>query len=116
VTIRLDHLHAGVPVLHVGGCLDELTSLDLQQLLDDQFPAAPWAIVLDLSPLSIPDRGAVPTLVQVACRASEADVGLCLVTTDGAVIQVLATADVLELFEIYPTTEAALRALTRFRE
>jgi hypothetical protein len=54
----------------------------------------------------------VPTLVHVACRAGEADIGLCLVTADHTVNGALATAGVHDLFEIHPTTEAALRALS----
>ena len=79
------------PVVHVGGRLDQLTALDLQHLLDDRLAAAPWGIVLDLSALSVLEPGAVPTLVHVASRAGEADIGLCLVA-DGTVSQALATA------------------------
>jgi anti-anti-sigma regulatory factor len=81
-------------------------------VLDDQFAAAPWAIVVDLSALSVLKPDVVPTLVHVACRAGEADIGLCLVTADHTVNGALATAGVHDLFEIHPTTEAALRALS----
>lgn len=97
-------------MVHVGGCLDQLTAFDLQHLLDDQLAAAPWAIVLDLSTLSVLKPCAVPTLVHVACRAGEADIGLCLVA-EGTLSQTLATVAP-ELFEIHPTTKAALRVLS----
>jgi anti-anti-sigma factor len=112
LTLRLDHLRAGVPVVHASGCLDHRTAPDLQHLLDDQLAVAPWAIVIDLSALSVLAPDAVPTLVQAACRAGKADIGLCLVTADHTINGALATAGVHKLFEIHPTTEAALRALS----
>jgi len=112
LSLRLDHLRAGVPVVHASGCLDHMTAHALQHLLDDQLAAAPWAVVIDLSALSVLKPDAVPTLVHVACRAGEADIGLCLVTADHTANGALATAGVDGLFEIYPTTEAALRALS----
>jgi anti-anti-sigma factor len=110
LTIRLNHLRAGVPVVHVSGRLDQLTAPNLQHLLEDQLAAAPWAIVLNLSTLSVLEPGAVPTLTHIAHRAGEADIGLCLVA-DGTVSHTLAAAAP-ELFEVHPTTEAALSALS----
>jgi anti-anti-sigma regulatory factor len=110
LTLRLDHLRAGVPVVHASGCLDQMTAPGLQQVLDEQLTTAPWAIVVDLSALSVLKPDAVPTLVHVACRAGEADIGLCLVTVGHTANGALGAAA--ELFEIYPTTEAALRALS----
>jgi anti-anti-sigma regulatory factor len=110
LTLRLDHLRAGVPVVHASGCLDQMTAPCLQQVLDEQLTTAPWAIVVDLSALSVLKPDAVPTLVHVACRAGEADIGLCLVTAGHTANGALGAAA--ELFEIYPTTGAALRALS----
>jgi anti-sigma B factor antagonist len=112
LTLRLDHLRAGVPGVHASGCLDRTTAPDLQHVLDDQLAAAPWAIVIDLSAVSVLEPTAVPTLVQIAYRAGEADIGVCLVTADSAVKGALATMGVEKLFEIHSTTEAALRALS----
>lgn len=111
LTIRVDHCRAGVRVIHVGGRLDHRTAPDLQQLLDHQLAAAPWGIVLDFSAVSVLELGAAPTLVHIANRAGEDDVGLCLVIADSAVLRVLTAADILELFEIFPTIAAALRTL-----
>jgi anti-sigma B factor antagonist len=111
LTTRIDLLRPGVPVVHADGRLDPLTAPDLRRLLHEQLDAAPWAIVLDLSALSVLAPGAVPALVQVLRRAARADIGLYLVTADDTVCQALATAGSPELFEIHPTTEAALRAL-----
>ena len=47
LTLRLDHLWAGVPVVHASGCLDHLTAPGLQHLLDEQLATAPWAIVIN---------------------------------------------------------------------
>jgi hypothetical protein len=55
---------------------------------------------------------AVPVLVEIAGCAAEDDVGLCLVSDDHEVEAVLATARVRELFEIHPTHESALDALS----
>jgi anti-anti-sigma factor len=112
LTLNLDHHRADVAVVHASGCLDHRTAPDLQRALDEQVAEAPWAIVIDLSALSILKTDAVPSLVHVAYRAGEADIGMCLVTADSAVTEALAAAGVAELFEIYPTAEAALRALS----
>ena len=57
-----------------------------------------------------PQTGRCADLVHVACRAGEADIGLCLVTAGHTANGALGAAA--ELFEIYPTTGAALRALS----
>jgi anti-anti-sigma factor len=101
-----------VPVVRASGCLDRLTAPDLRQVLDEQLDAAPWAIVVDLSAVSVLQPDAVPTLVDVAHSAGEADIGLCLVAVDGIVDGALAAAGVHDLFEIHPTMEAALDALS----
>jgi anti-anti-sigma factor len=102
LTLHLDHLRAGVPVVHASGCLDHGTAPGLQHVLGGQLAAAPWAIVLDLSALCVLKPDAVPTLVHVAYCAGEADIGLCLVTADHTISGTLATAGVHELFEIHP--------------
>lgn len=112
LTVRVDLLRAGVPVVRASGCLDRLTAPDLRQVLDEQLDAAPWAIVVDLSAVSVLQPDAVPTLVDVAHSAGEADIGLCLVAVDGIVDGALAAAGVHDLFEIHPTMEAALDALS----
>jgi hypothetical protein len=66
--------------------------------------------VLDFSALSVLKPCAVPVLVHIACRAGEGDIGLCLIA-EGTVNRTLASAAP-ELFEIRPTTEAALHALS----
>ena len=112
LTVRLEQLRAGVPVVYASGCLDHTTASKLQHVLDEQLAAAPWGIVIDLSGLSVLIPDAVPILVQVAHRAGEADIGLCLVTAEHTVNSALAAAGLAGLFEIHPTTEAALRALS----
>jgi anti-anti-sigma factor len=112
LTIRLNHCRSVVPVIHVGGRLDHRTAPGLQHLLNEQFTAAPWGIVLDLSALSVLEPRATPTLVHIANRAGEANIGLCLVIPDSAVRRVLTTVGISELFEICPTIEAALRTLS----
>jgi anti-anti-sigma factor len=102
-------------VVRTGGCLDRTTAPRLQQVFDEQLGAAPGAIVIDLSALCVLAPDAVPGLVRVAYRAGEADVGLCLVTTDRTVNGVLAAAGVHDLFEIHRTVNAGLRALSPAR-
>jgi anti-sigma B factor antagonist len=111
LTLRLDQLRPGVPVVHASGRLDPLTAPDLQRLLDMQLTAAPWAIVLDLSALTVLAPGAVPPLIQILGRAAGADIGLYLVAANDTAHRAFASAGIPELFEIHPTTEAALRAL-----
>jgi anti-sigma B factor antagonist len=111
LTVRLDYPRTGVLVIQASGRLDAVTAPGLRHLLDDQLAAAPPAIVLDLSSLSVLGPGAVHVLVHVACSAGEADIGLGLVTIDEATIGALVTADVNDLFDIHPSIEAARRAL-----
>jgi anti-anti-sigma factor len=111
LAVRLAHLRPGVPVIHCSGSLDGTTVAGLRRLLDEQLAAAPWAIVLDLSSVSVLEPDAVHALVDVASRAGQADIGLSLVTADSAVIRSLVTADVHDLFDIHPNMDVARRAL-----
>ena len=77
LTLRPNQLRAGVPVVCASGSLDSRTAPGLQRVLD-----APLAIVVDLSPMSVLNPDAVPTLVDLAYHACEADTGVCLVTAD----------------------------------
>src|SRR5579884_511552 len=112
LTFQLDHLRGDVAVVHASGCLDQTTAPDLQHVLDDLLEAVPWAIVIDLSALSVLNPGAVASLVDVAYRAGEANIGICLVSADLTINGVLASEGVAELFEIQPATDAALRVLS----
>ena len=76
LTVRTGHLRSGVPVIHVDGRLGHRTAPELRRVLDVRIGGAPWAIVLDLSGVSVLEPGAVPTLVGVADRAGETDIGL----------------------------------------
>lgn len=111
LTLRSDQFEAGVPVIHAAGCLDPVAALELRRRLDDQLAARPRAIVLDLSLMSVREPDAVQVLDHVARRAGEADIGMGLVTVDSAVIWALVTAGIDELFDSYPTIEAATRNL-----
>ena len=115
--VHMGRLRPGVPMVHVGGRLDHRTGPELRSLLDAQVAMTPWAIVLDLTAVSVLEPGAVPALTGIADRAGEVDVGLYLVShadwdgSPGSLSHVLAAADVLDLFEIHPTIDSALRAL-----
>ena len=111
LTVRTGHLRSGVPVIHVDGRLEQRTAPELRRLVDAQIGVAPWAIVLDLSGVSALEPAAVPALIGVADRAGDIDIGLYLVSPADAISHVLASADVLDLFEIHPTINAAVRAL-----
>jgi anti-sigma B factor antagonist len=78
--VRLGHLRAGVPCVHVQGRLDHATASGVQQVVLGLLAAAPWAVVLDLRALTGLTPDAVPALVELACHAGEADIGLYLVT------------------------------------
>jgi anti-anti-sigma regulatory factor len=73
--------------------------------------SAPRFVVLDLSELVMLGRAGVAALVRVAERAGESDVGLCLVIAGEGVQQDLVAADALDLFEIHPSLDAAVRAM-----
>ena len=111
LTVHLDHLRPGVPLVRASGWLNHLSASSLQQVLHDQLAASPWALVVDLSSVDALDAAGVSTLVGVAHRAGHADIGLYLVAADTATAA-LAASDTEELFEIYQSVEAALHALT----
>ena len=110
--VRLGHLRAGVPCVHVQGRLDHATASGVQQVVLGLLAAAPWAVVLDLRALTGLTPDAVPALVELACHAGEADIGLYLVTADPLVVQALAAVGVRPLFDIHPTTDSALQAMS----
>jgi anti-anti-sigma factor len=110
--VRLSHLRPGVPCVHARGRLDHATAPGFQQFVLEQLVATPWAIVLDLSALSALTHSAVRALVELACRAGEADIGLYLVVAAGPVGQAFAAAGVRRLFEIHDSSDSALRAMS----
>jgi anti-anti-sigma factor len=111
LVLQLDHLPAAVCLVRVSGCLDRTTLPELSHVLDEELAAAPAAIVIDLSALSVITPDAVPALVRVAYRAGDADIGLCLVSADPTVNGALALAGVDDLFEIHQSVRAGLRSL-----
>jgi hypothetical protein len=86
-TVRLDYLRAGVPAIHASGCLSHRMAPELPRVLDDELATAPRAIVFDLNALSVLAPDAVPTLVDIAHRVGQADIGVglpCIVSLIGA--------------------------------
>lgn len=95
------------------GCLDHTTAPAVQNFVLEVLATPPRAVVLDLRALTDLAADAVPALVDLACVAGDADIGLCLVTTDPVVAHVLAAAGEHELFEIHPDIGSALRTMGR---
>jgi anti-anti-sigma regulatory factor len=71
--------------------------------------SAPRFVVLDLSELVTLGRAGATALVRVAERAGKSDIGLCLVIAGEGLRQDLVAADAIDLFEIHPSLDAALR-------
>ena len=111
VSIRLTFPRPGVPCVHVQGGLAHATAPGLRECVVELLAAAPWGIVLDLRALTDLSPHGVAALVEIACLAGEADIGLYLVAADRPVVQALAAAGVRELFELHPSVDDALRAM-----
>jgi anti-anti-sigma regulatory factor len=104
-------LRQGVVLIQVAGALDPLSGARLIRLLDRHADESPWAIVLDLREVTVLEPDVVPSLVHIAYQAGDADIGLYVVAAEG-VCQSLTAAGVEALFDIYPTVEATVKALT----
>lgn len=109
--VRLVHLRPAVPLVQVQGCLDHTTATALHTFALAVLALSPWAVVLDLRALTGLAPDAVPSLVELACVAGGADIGLYLVTADPEVADVLAAAGVDRLFEIHSDPDSALRTM-----
>ncbi|NMI00969.1 STAS domain-containing protein [Pseudonocardia acidicola] len=90
------------------------TDQELRRVVDDQLDTDPWAVLLDLTATAL-SPAAVAVLVEAAERAGGANVGLYLIVGDDAVAQALKAAGRLDLFDIYPTIESAVRAMSTLR-
>jgi anti-anti-sigma regulatory factor len=104
-------LRQGVALIQVAGALDPLSGARLIRLLDRHTDGPPWAIVLDLREVTVLESDVVPSLEHIAYQAGDADIGLYVVAAEG-VCQSLTAAGVEALFDIYPTVEATVKALT----
>jgi anti-anti-sigma factor len=100
-----------VALVHVTGPLNEATAEQLRRYLDERLEERPWAIVLDLTAASSIERGAVPSLADVAGRAGRTDVGFYLVAADHLLEQALARAGLVALFDVHASVDSALRTL-----
>jgi anti-anti-sigma factor len=109
--VETDQLRPGVPLVRVRGRLDLAAADTLRLVVDECLDHSPWAIVLDLSALVGLRDGAVQALVDLACRAGQADIGLYLVTTDTVVENVLDGGETKDLFDIHHGIESAERTL-----
>ena len=109
---RVSQLRPRVPCVHVQGSLDHVTVPKFQHFVLELLAAAPWAVVLDLRAVTGMVPSAVAVLVELACHAGEADIGLYLVAADRPVVQALAADGVRRLFEIHHSTDSALRAMS----
>jgi anti-anti-sigma factor len=109
--VETDQLRPGVPLVRVRGRLDLAAADTLRLVVDECLDHSPWAIVLDLSALVELRDGAVQALVDLACRAGQADIGLYLVTTDTVVENVLDDGETKDLFDIHHSIESAERTL-----
>jgi anti-sigma B factor antagonist len=110
---RIGELRPGVRVVNAQGRLDRATVGELRLAIDLCLDTSPWAVVVDLTALNEVRAGAVPTLVEVARRASAAYVGLHFVTSGGAVDHVLSGAPAGDMLVIHHSVAAAERALGR---
>jgi anti-anti-sigma regulatory factor len=111
VTVQFSQLRPAVPMLRADGQLTLSTAPGLLPLLARTVGKRPWAVVLDLSGLTVLDVEVVAALVDVAVQAGEADIGLYVVAPDGIVPAALYAAGAPQLFDLHCDIESALKAL-----
>jgi anti-anti-sigma regulatory factor len=109
--IQHSYPRPAVALVHVTGPLNEATAEQLRRHLDEHLEERRWAIVLDLTAVSSIERGAVPSLADVAGRAGLTDVGFYLVA-DHLLEQALARDDgLVGLFDVHASVDSALCTL-----
>jgi anti-anti-sigma regulatory factor len=111
LTVQLEVIRPAVPLLQASGVLIPATADTLLAHLDRELGNGARAIVLDLSGLAVLGVDAVPTLVEVAQRAAEVDIGLYVVASNAIVMQALRTAGQLDVFDVYGDAADAVAAM-----
>jgi anti-sigma B factor antagonist len=100
----------GVSVVDVAGEVDVYSAPELAERLNELFDAGDRVVVVDLTAVSFLDSTGLGTLVAGRNRADEAGGQLPLVGSGDRVLKLFRITGLDEVFQIYPTIEAAIEA------
>jgi anti-sigma B factor antagonist len=104
--VTAQHLAQGKTLVKVTGDLCGDTGVTLRQVAANELMQFPSVLAVDLSQVTRVDGSGIDALVSAAELAGEADVLLCLLGVNGGpVASALASAELLELFEIVASTD-----------
>lgn len=106
IDLKVDR-NGDVVVVSVGGEVDMLTTPLLGACLTEQLEAEPRVLVLDMSQVGFLGSSGLAALVSARDAAHTRNVSLRLVATAHAVLRPLTATGLLDLFEIFPSSDAA---------
>lgn len=102
----------GVPVLHLRGEIDLHTCGELRTTLQRLMESGRYQIILDLGGVPYLDSAALGVLVDAVRRARENNGALYLARITPFVLRAFEITRLIKIFQVHPTVEAALAALS----
>jgi anti-sigma B factor antagonist len=103
-------------VVDVAGEVDVFSASELAEQLTQLFDAGRRTVVVDLTSVTFLDSTGLGTLVAARNRAEEAGGQLPIIGSGERVLKLFRITGLDEVFEIYPSIEAAVTAATRTSE
>jgi anti-sigma B factor antagonist len=98
----------GKSVVCISGELLYGATADMARVINEELSRVPALLALDLSSVTGIDGAGISTLASAAALAAESDISFCLVGVHGRPVgAALADADLVELFEIFPSVSDA---------
>ena len=106
LTVSVKRFSTGDVVVKVAGEL--LAALSMHRAIDDELKRSPARLAVDVSQVSRVDTAGIDALASAVAIAGESDISFCLVGVQGGPVEdAIASADLTELFDIFPSlTEA----------
>jgi len=96
----------------VRGEIDLFTAPELKQLLSEIVGAGTTRLVIDLSQTTFLDSTALGVLIGTVKRLGEEDGRMVLVSSDAAIAKTFQITGLDRIFEIHPTRDEAISALS----
>ncbi len=108
VEVTVEPARPGVVLVRARGEIDLFGAPELQRNVEQQLAVASEAVVLDLGGVSFMGSSGLAVLVAGRDTASRYQVELRVVASTRAVLRPLACTGLSDMFDIYPSVEAAL--------
>ena len=106
LSVSVERFSTGNVVVRVAGEL--LVAAAMQRAITDELMRSPARLAVDVSQVSRVDTAGIDALASAVAIAGESDISFCLVGVQGGPVEdAIASADLTELFDIFPSlTEA----------